>query len=355
MDEGVKRIIDQAVALDARRQAEAEALRVHGGQLAGFWVRVGADALDAVVLFAFGWALSLPLRSLFERLGERGVFIGLAVSMAYSGILHSRYGGGRTVGKRLLGLRVVRLDGSLLSLDRALVRYALMGLLVYQSAVVYALAAVVPFLNVAWAQAVVSGMAFALFVGCVLVVPFHPLKRGLHDILAGTIVVRRGMPDPVFVAGQSNRRRDRAIVAGAAALAAAAVGVSILVLRPLAASMLMKQASVVLEPLRGLDMTNVGVQLDAVSTDGGPRVVTLSGTGYLPRPAGGGEPDWAMSEASFIQAVRGRLGPDSGIDRIGTVFRSGFNIGIYKSYETRIYAEDARTGEVVDQRAIWTW
>lgn len=82
---------------------------------------------------------------------------------------------------------------------------------------------------------------------------------------------------------------------------------------------------------------------------------TLSGTRYLPRPAGGGEPAWAMSEASLIQAVRGRLGPDSGIDRIGTVFRTGFNIGIYKSYETRIYAEDARTGAVVDQRAIWTW
>ena len=91
--------------------------------------------------------LSLPLRAVFERLGERAVFVGLAISMAYTGILQSRFGGGRTLGKKLLGLRVVRLDGSLMSLDRSLVRYALMGLLVYQGAVAYALVGLLPFLG----------------------------------------------------------------------------------------------------------------------------------------------------------------------------------------------------------------
>src|SRR5207302_7431956 len=40
------------------------------------------------------------------------LFVGLAISMAYTGILQSRLGGGRTPGKRMLGLRVVRLDGA---------------------------------------------------------------------------------------------------------------------------------------------------------------------------------------------------------------------------------------------------
>jgi hypothetical protein len=42
MDEDIKRIIDDAVALDARQRAEAAALRVHGHQLAGFWIRAAA-------------------------------------------------------------------------------------------------------------------------------------------------------------------------------------------------------------------------------------------------------------------------------------------------------------------------
>jgi uncharacterized RDD family membrane protein YckC len=204
MDERVRRIIDDAVALETGRQATATAPPNEGGSIAGFWIRLVADTLDAVFLFVVGWVLSVPFHSTFARLGERGVFIGLAISMAYTGVLQSRFGGGRTLGKRLLGLRVVRLDGTLLSLDRSLVRYALMGLLVYQGAVAYAVAAVLPFVPLAWVQTAFAGIAGALFVGCVLVVPFHPLKRGLHDILAGTIVVRRGLPDPVFVAARTN-------------------------------------------------------------------------------------------------------------------------------------------------------
>jgi uncharacterized RDD family membrane protein YckC len=246
MDEGVKRVIDEAVALDARQRAETAAAHAEQrersardepmkvGKVAGFWIRLAADALDAVVLFAVGWMLSLPLRATFERLGERAVFVGLAISMAYTGILQSRFGGGRTLGKKLLGLRVVRLDGTLMSLDRSLVRYALMGLLVYQGAVAYALVGLLRFLDVTSVQTVVSGVATVLFLGCVVVVPFHPLKRGLHDLLAGTIVIRGGIPDPVFIAARTSPRNDRRIVVGAAVLAAIAIGAGIVVTQRLA-------------------------------------------------------------------------------------------------------------------------
>ena len=110
-----------------------------------------------------------------------------------------------------------------MSLDRSLVRYALMGLLVYQGAVASTLALVVPFLSLSLAQTLMGAMAVALFFGCVLVVPFHPLKRGLHDLLAGTIVIRGAMPDPVWIAARMNPRRDHRIVGGAVALAMAAV------------------------------------------------------------------------------------------------------------------------------------
>ena len=62
-----------------------------------------ADSLDAGFLWIVGLLLSLPLRSVFLRLGERGVFVGLAISLLYTGVLQSRLGGGRTLGKRSWG------------------------------------------------------------------------------------------------------------------------------------------------------------------------------------------------------------------------------------------------------------
>ena len=355
MDEGVKRIIDETVALDARQRAEREAALREPGQVAGFWVRLAADLLDAGLLFVVGWMLSIPFRSLFERLGESGVFVGLAISMAYSGILHSRFGHGRTLGKRLLRLRVVRPDGTLLSLDRSLVRYALMALLVYQGAFAYAVAALLPFVTLATAQMVFGGMAVVLFLGCVLVVPFHPLKRGLHDLLAGTIVIRGAMPDPLFIAGQTYRRRDRQIVVGAAALAALAIAASALVSHRLASSTQVKTMVAMSKELQASGVSNVGINWNSTSWNGGPPIVTVMGSGFVPRPAGGGEPDWAMSEVQFALAVKELLPPDSGVDRIGTALRTGFNIGIYKSYETRIFIEDARSGQILQTEAVWSW
>ena len=75
-------------------------------------------------MFVVGCVISIPFRGVFLRLGEQGVFVGLAISMVYYGLLHSRFGHGQTLGKELLRLRVVRPDGKLLSLDRSLFRFA---------------------------------------------------------------------------------------------------------------------------------------------------------------------------------------------------------------------------------------
>ena len=367
MDEGVKRVIDEAMALDARQRAETAAAQaeqrersvrnepVKLGDVAGFWIRLGADLLDAVVLFAVGWMLSLPLRGVFERLGERAVFVGLAISMAYTGVLQSRFGDGRTLGKKLLGLRVVRVDGTLMSLDRSLVRYALMGLLVYQGAVAYALVGLLPFLTLASVQTVVGGVASVLFLGCVVVVPFHPLKRGLHDLLAGTIVMRGGMPDPVFIAARTNRRNDRRIVVGAAALAVIAMVAGAVTRHRLASWPEMKAMLAISNELREAGVSNVGIQRETVWRNGGAPVTTVTGSAFIPRPAGGGDPDWTTTEARLVQAVKRALPPDSDVDRIGSALRTGFNIGIYKSYETRIIVQDARTGQVLQTSVTWNW
>jgi uncharacterized RDD family membrane protein YckC len=120
------------------------------GTLAGFWVRLLADLIDTAFLFLVGLLLSIPFGPLLVRLGSRGVFIGLAVSLLYNGVLQSRLGTGQTLGKRWLRLTVVRMDGSLMSIERSLVRYAMVGYLVYQNAISTAIVTVLPFLRFEW-------------------------------------------------------------------------------------------------------------------------------------------------------------------------------------------------------------
>ena len=80
------------------------------------------------------------------------------VSLVYFVILWSRIGNGRTIGMRVLGLQVTRVDGRELSIRDAIVRW--FGL---------------------W-------LSMALCFLGVIALAFDSRKRGWHDKLAGTVV-----------------------------------------------------------------------------------------------------------------------------------------------------------------------
>src|SRR5919199_1229670 len=98
------------------------------GQLADFWPRLGAFLIDFVILLVANAVISL----IFRPLGSGGGFIGsllqLVVDLAYWTYFFSEAGQGQTLGMRLLGVRVVRSDGSQLSYARALGRAAMIGI-----------------------------------------------------------------------------------------------------------------------------------------------------------------------------------------------------------------------------------
>ena len=338
--------------------AQSQVASVTPGRIAGFWIRVGADFLDAVFLWIVGWMLSLPLRGLFLRLGERGVFVGLAISLLYTGVLQSRLGGGRTLGKRILGLTVVRPDGTLISLDRSLVRYALMGLLVYQGAVAATLALVVPFVSLSLAETLLGGIAVALFFGCVLVVPFHPLKRGLHDLLAGTIVIRGERPDPAYIAARMNPRRDRRIVGGAAAVAVLAVLVAIVVGQRVSQDPSTAPMLSFVHQMESAGVSEAGVITRASSVNFGTPTVTVIASGFVGQSAGAAEPNLAALHTSLTKGLRdliAALPPGTTIDAAGTALTTGFNLGIYKSLDTEVVVESVRTGEIIQQATSKNW
>ncbi len=148
---------------------------------AGFWIRAAAFAVDWIVFTALISLVTLPWtgpdgpltqlqRAAFAEarlehpnmeILTRFWLISMAINLPLGFLYNTWFNGrrGATPGKQLLGLRVVREDGSALGYRRAALRY---------------LAELVTFLS---------------FGAGYLLVAFHPEKRALHDLIAGTRVI----------------------------------------------------------------------------------------------------------------------------------------------------------------------
>jgi uncharacterized RDD family membrane protein YckC len=160
----------------------------------GFWRRFFADFLDAIILGIPGYGIGYLFRYTFSEMGLHAVWVGLILSFLYYGLQHTSLGGGQTPGKRLLGIQVLRRDGQYLDFGRSFLRYLVVSFIFYnglygalinhlpQSAMMAV--GSVYFLIIIWA-----------FFACFLMIPLHPLKRGLHDIAADSVVVYKGSFD----------------------------------------------------------------------------------------------------------------------------------------------------------------
>jgi uncharacterized RDD family membrane protein YckC len=129
---------------------------------AGFWWRALAFALDTLVLVGCaGLLLSAIAAVTGEAVQGPRQWVALLAQWAYyAGFEASAWRA--TPGKRWCGLLVVDLDGRQLTLPRATVRFA---------------------------GEMLSG--FLLGIGYWMAA-FTPRKQGLHDLIAGTVVLRRG-------------------------------------------------------------------------------------------------------------------------------------------------------------------
>ena len=129
------------------------------GAKAGFWIRVVAYIIDAIIV---GIVVGLINAILFRGNVQAAQGTGLVASAVYFTWLWSTSSPwpGRTVGMQILNLRVIKTDGSTLSPSQAFIRWV--GLFI---------SFLVIFIGVIW-------------------VAFDPNKQGWHDKIAGTYVVR---------------------------------------------------------------------------------------------------------------------------------------------------------------------
>ena len=172
--------------------AALEAAAPDATQYAGFWARVAAVMIDAiltgVVIGLIGWP-------------------GILVHLAYTTYAHHRWG--YTLSKYMLNLRVQRTDGRALELGRSLARTVAalwmplaVGLVVLLTQGTNELVALIEQLQLqpreldavqSFLIAFVIGNALLslLYFGGLFAAAFHPQKRAVHDLVVGSQVVYR--------------------------------------------------------------------------------------------------------------------------------------------------------------------
>lgn len=152
--------------LDALRASDKEKNVVAVGY-AGFWKRVAACLIDSVImtvaaLFA-GLVLGVLYGVLFRSSGGAGIFgnlVGMAMQWLYFALMESS-SSQATVGKLVVGIKVVDLDGGRLSFSRATGRHF---------------------------SKMIS--AFTFGIGYIMA-GFTARKQALHDMIASCLVVNR--------------------------------------------------------------------------------------------------------------------------------------------------------------------
>lgn len=153
--------------------------------ICAFWTRVLALMVDYIVLAAI---LAVPGLAAFHFLATHPSLpplIGLAVGLPYFAVLDSRIGKGQTMGKKVLGIRVVDRDGELISVSRSALRAAVLLVpFIFEGAQMRCRGELcgvwsgIQFFLAAWGFAIVYLYIFN-----------RRTRQSLHDLVAGTFVI----------------------------------------------------------------------------------------------------------------------------------------------------------------------
>lgn len=154
-------------------------------EIAGFWRRLIALAIDGTLLGVAGVLLGWLYFDAFARMGEAARLIGLAIAWPYLGLLNSRLAGGRTAGKWLLGIRVVGADGTPLDAPESMLRALILLAPVLLNG---ATLTPTPFGVLGYLQALIVFGGFGALI--YLYVFNRRTRQSLHDLAVGSYVIR---------------------------------------------------------------------------------------------------------------------------------------------------------------------
>lgn len=157
---------------------------------AGFWRRVGAFVIDCLVIGVVGFALGALAFDAFARMGQWARIVGILIAALYFGVLGSSVGGGQTLGKRLLKLRVERQGGGLLAIGPAVGRaLILMSAFILNGIALRSDGGAATYVFLIVAATLLFGLGLAQ---AYLLIFNRPSRRLVHDLLLNSVVLRAG-------------------------------------------------------------------------------------------------------------------------------------------------------------------
>ncbi|MGH7601038.1 MAG: RDD family protein [bacterium] len=167
------------------QQTAAESLDF--AQICGFGQRLGAFIIDLILLWIVGKILGFFFFEPFTRMGEWGVFVGLAIALLYFGIFNSAARQGQTLGKFWMRIEVVDRNSRPISLKKSFIRSAVMILLLWS-------VTIMPLSNF-FSSTVLLGITFKVLSTslALMLVLFYIFNRqtrqSLHDLVVDSYVV----------------------------------------------------------------------------------------------------------------------------------------------------------------------
>jgi uncharacterized RDD family membrane protein YckC len=129
-----------------------------------------------------------PFFDTLAALGPWGRLVGFLICVPYFVIPESSIGGGQSIGKHMLGLRVVDARGNLLSFERSFCRFTLFSLPCFLNGIQ------LPVTKTPWTVSILLAVAvFGVGGATLYLLIFNRITRqGPHDLAVGSYVVRAG-------------------------------------------------------------------------------------------------------------------------------------------------------------------
>ena len=291
--------------------------------IAGFWRRVAAFVVDGLILALVGQALGLALFDFFVRLGPWGRGIGLLVALVYF-VPQESSRGGRSLGKRLLRIRVVDAQGRSLSVGRGAARFAVFGVPYFLNGAALPMDVEMFARGVPFALLVV-GSLFAL---AYLLVFNRRTRQSLHDLVVGSFVVRVAAGAP-HAPGPARAWGGHLAIAGTLALLAGATPLfypRLMGIPSFSALRALDERLAAQPELRSASVSASVGRVYGVEFSGIRRELTLQAT--IARPLGDAVPLSTRLAGIALQSF-----PDaSREDLISVRLAHGFDIGIASSW-----------------------
>lgn len=155
-------------------------------QIAGFWRRLLALAVDSSILGLLGIGLGALMFDELVRLGAYGRLFGFFIALIYFGTLNSWVGHGQTAGKWLMKVRVVGRDGAPLSVPRAMGRTMILEVPFFLNGAAVGSAVAFSGFDYLTSLLVFGGLGSIVY----LYVFNRRTRQSLHDLAVGSYVVR---------------------------------------------------------------------------------------------------------------------------------------------------------------------